>query len=402
MVAVPIRKANVPAPAVATPTKEVEGNQKSIDALPLNSGMWKVRGESGLYVRCRVASKSFMLQRRIDGDLVKVMLGQLTVKAAKEEAKKQWGTLERTPAAVGVTLERAIEVYIEAKMAAGKMVEKTASIARYNSKRYLSGWKNQVLKDIGNNPLGVRLLQQQLTKKHGKATSNQCVRLLAAVYRWHRDVDASLPEWPRKAAELHTIKARDWAYGSDALRAWWHAVVKEDGKPDVHKGVSTLGAIKRMWWLTALFTGARKASIEALKWTDVDLDKRVIHFRVAKGGRAYSIPMSDTLTELFTRYRDAGDLPSSQWVFPSNVLEGKHLRDVKNIREGVGPAHRLRHTFRTTLAQLGASPDQARMLMGHSMGGDVSRGYISAPLVVESLRPVSNAVATRYAKVLGW
>ena len=75
MVAVPIRKANVAAPHVSAPTKEVEGNQKSIDALPLSSGMWKVRGETGLYVRCRVASKSFMLQRRINGDLVKVMLG---------------------------------------------------------------------------------------------------------------------------------------------------------------------------------------------------------------------------------------------------------------------------------------------------------------------------------------
>jgi len=185
MVPVPIRKVKAVVSHVSAPTKEVEGNQKAIDALPLNSGMWKVRGESGLYVRCRVASKSFMLQRRIDGDLVKVMLGQITVKSAKEEAKKQWATLERTPAADGLsTLGAAIEVYIEAKMAAGKMAEKTASIARYNSKRYLSGWKNHSLKDIGNNALGVRLLQQQITKKHGKATSNQCVRLLAAVYRW--------------------------------------------------------------------------------------------------------------------------------------------------------------------------------------------------------------------------
>jgi hypothetical protein len=52
------------------------------------------------------------------------------------------------------------------------------------------------------------------------------------------------------------------------------------------------------------------------------------------------------------------------------------------------------------LAQLGASPDQARMLMGHSLGNDVSRGYITAPLVVESLRPLTNAVGARYAEVL--
>jgi len=39
--------------------------------------------------------------------------------------------------------------------------------------------------------------------------------------------------------------------------------------------------------------------------------------------------------------------------------------------------------------------------MGHSMGGDVSRGYITAPLVVESLRPIVNAVAAHYVKIAG-
>jgi hypothetical protein len=54
------------------------------------------------------------------------------------------------------------------------------------------------------------------------------------------------------------------------------------------------------------------------------------------------------------------------------------------------------------LAELGATPDQARLLMGHSLGSDVSRGYITALLLVESLRPLANAVAKKYAAVLGW
>ena len=93
--------------------------------------------------------------------------------------------------------------------------------------------------------------------------------------------------------------------------------------------------------------------------------------------------------------------PPSDWVFPSIRREGEHIVGVKNDREGAGPAHRLRHTFRTTLAELGASPDQARLLMGHSMGGDVSRGYITAPLLIESLRPIANVVAEHYVKVAG-
>jgi hypothetical protein len=73
---------------------------------------------------------------------------------------------------------------------------------------------------------------------------------------------------------IHKIEARDWAYSPDELRAWWwHPPKKKDEKPG---GVKTLGAIKRMWWLTALFTGARKSSVEGLKWPGMDLDKKTI------------------------------------------------------------------------------------------------------------------------------
>ena len=269
MAVVPIRKVK---PASAA--KAVEGNQKSIDALPLNSGMWKVAGFPGLYVRARATSKSFMLQRRIGGDLVKVVLGPLTMKAAKEEAMKQWGGLERTETAAGdaLTLGKAIEQYVEAKVSAGKMAPKTAELARYNAGRYFEAWKNHTLEDIGKNRLAIRQYQQRITQRHGRATSNQCVRLVSAVYRWCRDADESFcPEWPTKAAEIHEIKPRDWAYSPDELRAWWHV---EKTSVAGEKGVKTLGAVKRMWWLTALFTGARKGSIEELSGGRMSISKR--------------------------------------------------------------------------------------------------------------------------------
>lgn len=395
MAAIPMMKA-----ATAEKTKAVEANQKAIDALPLDSGTWKVEGIFGLYVRCRKASRSFFIHRRIQGQLVKETLGEIPVKEAKAKAMKAWGTMKSRPAAAGkLTLESAIEQYIEAKTLSGKMAEKTKGIAKYNTDRYLARWKTRALEDIGNDRPGVRVLQQRITKAHGKATSNQVVRLLSAVYNWHRKENTDLPESPFIVAEIHHIPARDWAYSADELRAWWRAEEKQPGGKIVQKGVSTVGAIKRMWWLTALFTGARKGSIESLKWTDVNLETKTIHFRVTKGDRPYAVPMSDALAELLTRYRDSGAVPPSTWVFPSPVIDSAHLVDVKNPVEGVGPAHRLRHTFRTTLAQLGATPDQARMLMGHSLGGDVSTGYITAPLVVESLRPIANAVAAHYVSI---
>ncbi len=392
MAVLPIRK--TPSPAAS---RVVEANQKAIDALLLNSGEWKVEGIPGLYIRCRVQSKTFRLVRRVDGELVPKTLAADTLKEAKAAAMTAWNRMKPRPKAAGaLTLGMAIEQYLQGKVP--QLAEKTQHIARYNADRYLGSWKLRTLEEIGDDRAGIRLLQQRVTKDHGQATSNQVMRLVAAVYRWHQDTKPDLPEWPRKVAAIHKIAARDWAYSPDELKAWW-STTKKRGDQQIQLGVKTLAAIKRMWWLTALFTGARKGSIEALRWADVDLDKNVIRFRVTKGDRPYSVPMSDTLATLLAMYKKSPDVPPSDWLFPSSVIDGAHIIDVKNPNEGVGPAHRLRHTFRTTLAELGAAPDQARMLMGHSMGGDVSRGYISTPLVVESLRPIINAVSRHYLTI---
>jgi integrase len=382
-------------PFQPTQSKTVQANQKAIDELPYNSGTWRVAGIPGLYLRCWVHTKSFVVQRRVRGKLVKEVLGEQSMKRAREKAMKTWSALKPKPRPDEVvTLGAAVERYLEEKPLAAKTVHGY----RYNLDHYLTDWKNRALHDVGNDRAGFRYLQRQIRRLHGPSTSNGVIRLVSAVYRWQRKIDPTLPESPTTAVEVEAIPARDWAYSPEDLKAWWSSR-EEDGKV-TDLGVKTLGPIKRMWWLTALFTGARKSSIEALRWSDVDLDKKVIRFKVTKGDKPYSVPMADKLAELLKAYQASGEVPPSEWLFPSNVRDGQHIIGVKNDKEGAGPAHRLRHTFRTTLAQLGISSDQSRMLMGHSMGGDVSRGYITAPLVVESLRPVTNAVAETYLRIL--
>jgi integrase len=394
--AIPIRK-----PEPKEKTKLVAPNQKAIDALPLNSGTWRVDGIPGLYIRSRATSRSFIQQRRVDGVLVKEVLGQLTMKQAKEKAMERWTGIKPPALDEDVRLDAAVEAYVRHRVVMSKMAASTEDLARYNLEHYLAGWKSRTLEEIGRDRAGIAALHQRLTEKNGRAKCNQVVRLVAAVYRWHRDrFNEDLPEWPRKVAEIHDIPARDWAYSDAELKAWWHATEKQKDGTLIQKGVSTLGSAKRMWWLTALLTGARKGSIEALKWADVDLEKKTIRFRVTKGDHPYAIPISDPLAELLGAYHKRADVPPSEWLFPSNVIAGAHLKDVKNPNEGVGPAHRLRHTFRTTLAQLGAPRDQARLLMGHSLGGDVSSDYITSSLVAESLRPITNALASRYVEML--
>jgi len=378
----------------AEPGKVVEANQKAVDALPFDSGTWRVEGVPGLYLRCRAKTKSFFLQRRIRGALVKETLGALPMKRARAAAMSTWSTMKPQPADA-VTLAAALDLYLQDK----QLAEKTRFNYKYNADRYLKAWTGRSLQSIGEDRAGVRTLQREITKKHGAATSNQVVRLLSSVYRWARKQDTSLPEAPTTAVEVARIPARNWALSPEELKAWWYCASEVEGKV-VKRGVSTLSPIKRAWWCTALLTGARAGSIEALRWADIDFEKKTLLFMVTKGGKPYMVPMSDVLAKLLSAYRDGGTVPPSEWVFPSPTKPGRHLVGVKNVIEGVRPAHSMRHTFRTVLAQLGAAGDQSRMLMGHSMGGDVSRDYITSALVIESLRPITNAVAARYAEII--
>jgi len=362
--------------------KTVAANQKALDALPLGSGTWRIEGVPGLYVRCRAASKSFFVQRKVGGRVVKKTLGELSLREARRRAAWEWSRLAPAPAQ-GKTLEDAFEEYFTLK----DLSPKTQQLYRYNLERYLGPWRGRKLYDIGNDRAGVRRLFQRLSEAHGKAAASQVIRMLSAVYRFARRVDVSLPECPTVAVDLPAIKPRDWAMGPEELREWW-------------KGVQGLTTLKRMWWLTCLLTGGRRGSIEALRWEDVDFDGRLINFSVAKGGRTYSVPACDTLVRLLEEYRDCGEIPPSPWVFPSPARPETHIKDVRDDKRGVKSAHRLRHTYRTVLAQLGCPPDQAKLLLGHALGG-VSGGYVTVALVTESLRPWANAVARRYEEILG-
>ena len=375
---VAIAKARLTAPKI------VEANQKAIDELPLNSGSWRVRGVPGLYVRARRVSKSFMLVRRVRGKLVQRIIGQMTLKQARLEAMKQWTALKPTPAGGEKTFGEAFDEF----MAQRELSAKTREIYSYNFVRHLADWKARALLAVGDDRAGVRALYHALVKKNGTATASQVIRMFSAVFRYAKRVDKDLPESPTVAVDLPAIKSRDWAYSPAQLVEWW-----------TH--VSELNAIKQMWWTVALFTGARRKSVESLKWDDIDTEKRTIMFRVTKGNRPYMVPAADRLIELLAAYRASDELIPSQWCFPSSVKDDdSHLVNCRDDKRHVHGAHHLRHTFRTTLTELRATTDQARLLMGHSLAGDVSLGYITSSLLIESLRPLANQVAEHYAKIL--
>lgn len=367
--------------------KVVEADQKAIDALPADSGEWKVKGILGLLVWCGRNKRAFRLVRRVNKRLVKKTLRAQSLAEARREAMRVWKTL--TPPAPDAqpvpTLQEALEAYISSKSLAARTRDDYAATLR----RYLGDWLGRRLDTLAADRAGFRKRMLEVEKKHGRATAALLIRTYRAIHNWHRKVLPDLPESPTVACETPRVKARDWALSDDELRQWW-ARVRE------------LPAMKRTWYLTALMTGARAGSVTALKWDDVDLERRLIRFRVVKGDRPYVIPLADRLASILAEYREKEWMPNPDgWVFPSPVHKGESLHGRIKTR-GVAPPHRLRHSMRTRLAEAGAPPDLARVALGHSLGQNVSERYITASLLTEAVRPYMNAVAENYAEVLSW
>ncbi len=372
-------------PAQSEPKKRVVRMQADVDALPAGIGDVRVEGVPGLYVRRGERAASYRIQRRIGGKLHARVLGEMSLAQARRAAAAAWASMKPKPAQPGATLAQAWGQYIEERPLAAT----TRRLYGYLLDHYLPDWKHRSLESLGRDRAGVRARYQEVVKRHGLALASTLFRAFRAVYRYAARADESLPPPPTVAVDIQLVRPRDWALSPEELRQWQAAVEK-------------LNPLKRTLWLTLLLTGARRGSVEALRWRDVDLERGVVRFSQAKAGRVYAIPACRRLAELLRAWREDCPPDEGDWVFPSPQKPGAHIVAARDDKRGVVSAHHLRHTYRTTLAELGATPDQARLLLGHSLSGDVSRGYITAHLLVESLRPLADAVADRYAEILGW
>jgi len=397
--------------AAPKPRKIVEATQKAIDALPLNSGEWRIGGFPGFWVRAR-ESKKFRVLKKVKGEDVSFTLKATTLKEAKVEYHDIWNDLKPRPdPGTVLTLGPAIQAFLARKRPKGPVGEKTKHMAHENVRRFLADWVDRPLKDIPADRLGIRRLQEQITAI-SESCSNQTMKLLAAVYKWHQAVDPALIlAWPRGAYVIHDIAPRKWAFKTDEdLRAWWTDIQRDEkGKPllidgkQVQIGVTLLGPLKKMYWLVILFTGARNSSVRLARRAEFNREIKVLHFLENKGNPAYTVPLADVLVELLDRYLASGSIPPSPWLFPSPVKNGEPLGHVKEADDlGIVSTHHLRHHFKTELTTLGASKEQTDLLTGHAPDRrDINTGYLSITArVIESLRPLVNEVAEHYLKVI--
>jgi len=129
--------------------------------------------------------------------------------------------------------------------------------------------------------------------------------------------------------------------------------------------------------LLALFAlaGLRRSELLGLDWEDVDLERRLLRVRRAKGGRARAVPIHPKLVPLFLAhlrespasggplFRGVQGRRLSQTVMTQTFLRYARTAGITE-RKRVTP-HTLRHVFASELLRAGANLRQIQELLGH-------------------------------------
>jgi len=174
----------------------------------------------------------------------------------------------------------------------------------------------------------------------------------------------------------------------------------------------------RLLILLAGDAGLRRGEIRALRWSDVDLERRIIHVRrglwrdheaTPKGGRGRIVPMTPALHDVLRAHRHLGDrvLYSDKGRELSNRtirnwLAAAQRRAALVDNDAAGAIHKLRHTFCSHLAAAGVPARAIQELAGHADLATTQRYMHLSPANRSTAMASLAAYHASSAVVQGW
>jgi integrase len=229
--------------------------------------------------------------------------------------------------------------------------------------------KNHLLPALGSKRLGeittsdVQALKGKLASK-GPKTVNNVLSVLSRALRCAVDWDV--------------LKAVPCKFG--LLRV--NSPEKEFYEVAVYRRLVDAASFQRTTHLLVLLAGSaglRRGELIALRWTDIDFERRLLHVRKAtwrrveddpKGNRPRSVPLTEELLAALKAHRNLRER-----VLYSNRGEDLSNRAIRNMLalaqrranlEANGGIHILRHTFCSHLAIAGVPAKAIQELAGHA------------------------------------
>lgn len=368
----------------------------------------------GFALRLTPGSKSFIVEKRVDGKVRRMTLGrypELTVEQARKEAHKLLGQIatgvnpiaeKEAEELKAITLSQAFEDFLKTRK---NLRPKTI----YDYRRMLvvafDDWQKKPLLSITKDMIAKR--HTQLGEQRGEAYANLSMRVLRAIFNFaqaqYEDSfgKALITENPvarlTQTRAWYRVERRQTIIKISQLPAWLQAV--EALRADDQAEQSSLIAD---YLLLLLFTGLRRQEAARIKWQDIDLSNNTLTIPDTKNRQPLTLPLSDFVKAILERRQAAS---SGEYVFAGNGKAG-HLVEPRTpmtkvmIASGIKfTLHDLRRTFITIAESLDISAYAVKRLVNHKMSGDVTAGYIITD--VERLRDPMQRITDHLLKCMG-
>lgn len=328
-------------------------------------------------------SKSFIVEKRIDGKVKRKTLGKygpLTVEQARKLAQVYLGQIAAGNDPIAekkeenlkkITLSDVFDDY----MATRKDL-KPSTIKEYT--RQLNGsfgdWKSKRIRDISKDMVEAR--HRELGERSA-ANANGAMRVLRALFNHAMNkyedkngvslIQTNPVERLNKNRAWYPSVRRQTVIKPHQLKDWYEATLQLN-RP-----------VTRAYLHFVLLTGLRRTEAATLEWDNVDFKDRTFTIPDTKNKIPHTLPMSDAIYDILLHLKT---MKENKWVFPSHVGD-THLKDpktaVNRVRELSSidfSLHDLRRTFITIAESLDISAYALKRLINHKDPNDVTDGYI--------------------------
>lgn len=368
----------------------------------------------GFAVRVTPKSKSYILEKRVDGVNRRITIGkcdEISLESARNQACMMLGDIsqgndpqtgKRINTLNDITLREVFQKFLEIK----PIRKDTQRNYHYAINRHFNDWLDLPITSITKDMVEKRHHELTVspnrlgTSGHGRA--NNALKKLSTLINFASDRYGTDEEPLIKANPVsrlsrnrswHRIHPRQGIIADHKLKQWYRAV-------------GTLqNEVARDFMIFLLFTGMRFGETRKLRWCHVDFKNKilVVPRELTKSDREHRLPLSEFLVALLKKryiYRK-----NSDWVFQSSRLKNKHLSGgvaiVSRVRAKSGITftfHDLRRTFLTMGEKLDVPQYALKRLVNHSVSNDMTGRYLI--LDIERLRSHMSRITNAFLELL--
>lgn len=379
---------------MAEKANRINFTKAAIEAIepPAKLAYWYDTRQSGLLLMVTPkGSKTFYVYRKVEGRPERIKLGQWPAMPVDLARKKAAETLGRIAAGENPAQERR-------GLAADPTFAEVFAwwVEHYAKAHDRQTWKqdqanfNRYLADLGRKRVSaitradVRALHTKL-KPSGIYTANRALWLVRKVWNKALSHDVIVVPNPAIGIQAYRETARDRRLSRAEADRFILALL------DDHDDQA------RDFFLLGLFTGARRANLQAMRWDQIDFEAATWRIPQTKNGTPQTVPLLDYELALLRERREAVTGP---WVFPGSGRSG-HMVEPKRAWSRIITAAGLEdfriHDLRRQLASLavdaGATGEVVSKMLHH-------RDYRATAIYARlALDPVREAKARALAPV---